>query len=288
LLPPQNSYSYKVLTEEYHTQTPLVLPSPQPYPLKRTEVSAPALTASGSAVIDIRSGVFLYEKNADQRLLPASTSKIMTALVAIESYPLDELVTIHTTETQKNLMGLVQGEKISVQNLLYGLLVYSANDAALALAAHYPYGQEAFIARMNARAGELHLQNTHFVNPIGFDDPNQYTSAKDLARLSLFALKNKELEKIVGTQQITVSDSTYTYFHPLRNVNQLLGKIPGVSGIKTGFTEGAGECLVSTAQRGDQKILIVVLKSSDRFGETEQLIDWTFANHEWRTFTPPS
>jgi len=238
-------------------------------------------------ITDIASGVTLFEKNPDLQLLPASTTKIMTALVVLEDYKLDEVVEVGTIHTENNVMGLQTGEKITVENLLYGLLVYSANDAALALAQHHQGSVAGFVNRMNEKKDSLHLQNTHFTNPVGFDDHDQYTTVHDLTRLSLVALKNKTLAKIVGIPQITVSDITFTYFHQLKNVNALLGKIPGVSGIKTGFTQEAGECLVTTAQKDNQRVLLVLLRSKDRFGETEQLINWVFANTHWVTLTPP-
>lgn len=282
-LPVHNSYAVKAYTESYSSPKPKVsFPSPHPLPVNTTGVLPSELTAQGIIVVDIDSGVFLYQKNPDTQLFPASTTKIMTALVALDYYALDETVTVNTVITEKEVMGLVHDEKITVENLLYGLLIPSGNDAAYTLAEHFPGGVTAFVAEMNAKAQILHLTNTHFVNPIGFDDPEQITTPKDLSRLSLFALKNPVINHIAGISQITVSDTTFSYFHALKNVNQLLGKIPGVSGLKTGRTQAAGECLVTTAQKNGKKILIVVLGSQDRFGETEQLLKWTFTNHEWK------
>ena len=178
-------------------------------------------------------------------------------------------------------MGLVKGEKITFESLLYGLLVSSANDAAIVLAENYPGGQKTFVERMNQKARLLKLNNTHFTNPTGFDDANHYTSAFDLARLAQYMLKDKTLSKIVATRAITVSDTSYTYFHDLKNVNQLLGDIPGVAGVKTGYTENAEECVVTLVKRGDHEILTVVLRSADRFRETGELISWVFQNYNW-------
>jgi D-alanyl-D-alanine carboxypeptidase len=184
--------------------------------------------------------------------------------------------------TEKTLMGLVSGEQITIEHLLYGALVESGNDAAYALAEHDSSGVDGFVAKMNAKASSLFLSHTHYQNPIGFDDPAQYTTARDLARLTRIALHNDEINKIVGTVSITVPDITYSIFHPLKNVNQLLGKVAGVTGFKTGTTASAGECLVTTVQRKGHKIIVVVLKSTDRFGESEALINWVYNNFQWQ------
>ena len=284
-LPEQNVYSFRAVTEEYVPKTELPFPTPAPFPLNATQTFSPAVTAEGITIVDVVSGVTLLEKNPDSRLFPASTTKIMTALVALSEYGLLDVVTVKNgPEVEGQKMGLLKGETITVENLLYGILVHSANDAAFALASHDPHGIEEFITKMNKKAVELHLTNTHFTNPAGFDDPSHYTTARDLIRLSLFALKNPEISKIVAIPQITVSDTTYVYFHTLKNVNELLGKIPGVSGFKTGFTEGAGQSLVTTVQRKGHTILIVILKSQDRFGETETLLNWVFGNFTWKEF----
>ena len=180
-------------------------------------------------------------------------------------------------------MGLVSGERLTVENLLFGTLVQSANDATYALAENYPGGVEKFVEAMNKKAKDLHLVNSTFTNPIGFDDPNHKMTPMDLARLASVALTNKTVAKMVAIPQITVSDVTHTYFHPLTNVNQLLGKIPGVGGIKTGWTAEAGENLVTLVERNGHRVIIVTLKSLDRFSDTGKLIDWVFANYQWQT-----
>lgn len=285
LLPEQNVYSYRAMTESYTPKMDLPVPTPAPYPMNSTQILAPEVTAEGIAIVDVDSGVTLFEKNPDARLFPASTTKIMTALVVLEEYTLNDVVTVvRGPEVEGQKMGLIKGETITVENLLYGILVHSANDAAFALAAHHPQGVEGFVQKMNETADHLHLTNTHFVNPAGFDDPNHYTTARDLMRLALIALEHPEISKIVAIPQITVSDTTYVYFHTLRNINELLGKIPGVSGFKTGFTEAAGQSLVTTIKRKGHTILIVLLKSQDRFGETEILLNWVFGNFAWQEF----
>ncbi|KKR33423.1 MAG: hypothetical protein UT63_C0017G0014 [Candidatus Gottesmanbacteria bacterium GW2011_GWC2_39_8] len=260
---------------------PLSLPSPPPYPVNITGLSPEPLTSEGVVVVDLPSGGVIYQKNSDTRLAPASTTKIMTALVSLDKYALDDVVTVKTVVTEGSTMGLVRGEKITVESLLYGALVQSANDAAYALAENYPGGVQKFVEAMNEKLKELHLKSTHFANPMGFEDKNHYTTPYDLAHIAAFALKNKTFAKIVGVPQITVSDVNYTTFHNLKNVNQLLGRVSGVYGVKSGYTEEAGECLVTVVKRGDREILIVLLRSSDRFGETERIINWVFDNYRW-------
>lgn len=287
-LPQQNLYAFRTENDEtiIQPQTHFALPTPAPYPTKIDQTTEPEVTAESVYAIDLASGVVLFEKNPEERLLPASTTKIMTALVALKEYKLDDVITVETVITEGQTMGLLHGETITVESLLNGILVHSANDAAYALAEHHPQGLAGFVQEMNDMAQELKLTNTSFANPIGFDDPNQYTSAEDLARLSMTALTNPTFAKIVAISQITVSDTTYTHFHPLKNVNELLGKIPGVSGIKTGWTEQAGQALVTIVKRNGNQVLTVVLKSEDRFQDTENLLNWIYATFEWQVFQP--
>ncbi len=284
LLPPQNVYSLLSQTEKYEPKEMLKPPTPAPYPVDMLRLSLPELTAGGVVIIDIPSRVTLYEKNPDLRFFPASTTKIMTALIVLDSYSLDDVVSVNTVISEGQVMGLIKGEQITVENLLYGILVHSANDAAYALAEHYPGGIVAFVAQMNKKANQLHLDNTHFTNPIGFDEEGHYTTPRDLARLSLIGHQNSTLRKVASLTQITVSDIAFLHFHPLKNVNELIGKIPGVSGLKTGWTAMAGQSLVTTAKQNDREILIIILKSEDRFGETEKILQWVFTNFDWRTF----
>jgi len=284
-VPGQNIYSAGMLAETSTIRTSaIVIPSPAPYPINVTGVyPGNEVTAIGVVVVDIDSDVYLYKRNADVLLAPASTTKILTALVALDSYNLDDVVTVGNVLNDGQVIGLVTGEQITVENLLYGALIHSGNDAAYALAQHYPGGVDKFVAAMNAKAKELHLDHSHFMNPVGFDDPNHKMTPIDLARLGEVALDNKVIAKMVAIPQITISDVTHTYFHALQNVNQLLGKIPGVAGIKTGETEEAGENLMTLIDRNGHRVIIVVMKSQDRFSDTEKLIDWIFANYQWKT-----
>lgn len=260
-----------------------------PIPQLTNSSSFPVISAEGVLAIDLESGVSLYEKNPDSQLLPASTTKIITALVALDLYPLDSVLNIPQgilVDGQK--MGLVPGEQMKVDDLLYGLLVYSANDAAETFALNYPGGYSAFVSAMNDKAKALSMNNSHFANPVGLDEDDQRSTARDLVRASEVAMRNPEFAKIVGTKQITITDVSGKLVYPLTNINQLLGVVPGVMGVKTGWTENARENLVTYLERDNHKIMIAVLGSQDRFGETKELIDWIFANYSWKPVIPNS
>lgn len=282
-IPGQNAYTMAGWLTSQAVLRPLPpVPTPAPYPTNVSGVYPGfEVTAAGVVVLDVDSGVYLYKRNEEELLSPASTTKILTALVALESFNLDDIVTVKSVANSGQVMGLVPGERITVENLLFGALIHSGNDAAWALAEHYPGGGEAFVKAMNAKAQVLHLTKSTFTNPVGYDDPGHKMTPMDLARLGSIALGNKVIAKMVAIPQITVSDVTHTYFHPLTNVNQLLGKIPGVGGIKTGWTEEAGENLITLVERGDRRVIIVVLKSLDRFADTTRLINWVFGNYQW-------
>jgi D-alanyl-D-alanine carboxypeptidase (penicillin-binding protein 5/6) len=264
------------------------VPPPASYPVNVTGVEAPFLSARSVLVMDQDSGVVMYEKNPHLRLLPASTVKIMTALVALEHYALDEVLVVPLVSDEGQDMELSAGEQMTVKNLLSGLLVASANDAALTLAQNYPGGEEAFVAAMNKKAEELNLVDSFFANPTGLDQaetlgkPPSYTTTLDLARLGMEALKNPVFAQLVATPKMVVTDTTGKIVHELFNINELVTYLEGVRGIKTGWTENAGECLVAYTEREGKGVITVVLGSNDRFGETKALIDWAFTNHQWQ------
>lgn len=263
-----------------------LLPPPAPYPQNSKGITAPDLTAKSAVVIDVDSSVVLFDRNVNVATSPASTTKIMTALVSLENYRLDQIIEVKDLEkVEGQKMKLFSGEKITVENLLYGLLVASANDAALVLARNFPNGEAGFIWAMNQKVKELGLTGTNYKNPVGYDDQNHYSTALDLARLAIYAMKNSEFAKITGTQKITIYDVTGTIPYPISNVNTLVGKLPGVKGVKTGWTQQAGECLVTFIEQDGRKIVIVVLGSEDRFKETEELIKWVYENFTWNNFT---
>ena len=257
-----------------------------PVPEFKNSPSFPVLSAQGVLAVDVNSGVSLYEKNPDKVLLPASTTKIVTALVALDNFPLNEILTVPNQNVVGQKMGLYAGQQFKFQDLLYGLLVYSANDAAETLAANYPGGRSAFIDAMNKKAKDLNMINSNFQNPVGLDSEYQASTARDLVRVSEVALRNPEFAKIVATKSIVVTDITGNSKYNLKNINELLESVPGVMGVKTGWTENARENLVTYLQKDNHKILIVVLGSQDRFGETKELIEWINTNYEWKEVNP--
>jgi serine-type D-Ala-D-Ala carboxypeptidase (penicillin-binding protein 5/6) len=160
-------------------------------------------------------------------------------------------------------------------------LVQSANDAAEILAENYPGGRPAFIQAMNTKASALDLRHTHFVNPTGLDETGHYSSAADLVRLAEVLVQDHELSRIVSTENAVLSVSDGGSSYVVSNVNQLLGKVPGVLGIKTGFTDGAGQALVTLVNRDNHPVLITVLGSQDRFTDSQTLIEWVYSNFTW-------
>lgn len=282
LFPYSNDYlKISTVSKDLKPVPVITLPSPPPIPVNSAKILPPLLSAEAVIVKDLNSGLTLYAKDEKKVLFPASTTKVMTALIILEKYNLDDVFTVKTVINDGRKMNLITGEQMTVESLLYGTLAHSANDAAYALAENYPGGVENFVSQMNIKAKSLGLNDTYFTNPVGFDDPNHYTTAHDLVDLSVYALKNKTFNKIVSTKSITVSDINFTYFHELQNVNQLLGKVAGISGVKTGFTQNAGEILISTVKKNGNTVLFAVLKSLDRFGESILLIDWVFNNFTW-------
>lgn len=262
---------------------PLVSPTPTPK-IKEAQsrgIKEPSLTAAGAIVLDLSDNKTLYSKNSSLRLPIASTTKIMTALVGSEFYKLDDVLTVSTQDlVGGSSMGLKIGEKITFRDLLYGMLLNSGNDAAFTVADNYPGGVLSFVAAMNQKAKNLNLQNTHFTNPAGFDDPNHFSSAADLSIIAKQASENQNILNVVGTKQSVVASVDKTIIHNLQNINKLLG-VDGVIGFKTGYTPAAKENLVSLIQRDHGRVLSVVLGSTDRFGETEKLIKWVDSNFTW-------
>ena len=246
------------------------------------DLPLPLLTSKSVLVEDLDTGTYLYQKDAAQRLPIASTTKIMTALVASEYFQQNSVLTVINSFIPGSTVGLQAGEALTFRALLYGLLLNSGNDAAFALADNYPGGVLGFVSAMNKKAQQLELNNTHFDNPVGFDSPNHYSSAYDLVKMTKVALKNDNLARIFATKQIEILSIDQKYTHKLVNLNRLLTDIPGILGVKTGKTDLAKENFVGLVERDGHKVLTVVLGSDDRFGETTKLINWTFQNFSWQ------
>jgi len=258
-----------------------------PIPTLKAGTAFPVISAQGALIQDLNSGVYLYEKGSEKSLYPASTTKIMTAIVALDFYPESYVVEIGKIKIDGQKMGLKEGQKISAYDLIKAMLVFSANDAAEALAAGYPGGRELFVATMNNKAKSIGLTNTKFNNPAGLDSEDNITSAKDLEKLAIVAMKNPIFAGIVKQKEVNVATIDGKDSFKLMSTNKLLGKVEGVLGVKTGWTENARENLVVYVERDGKKILLTLLGSQDRFGETKELIDWVFANYEWKEVTYP-
>ncbi|MGQ9458093.1 MAG: D-alanyl-D-alanine carboxypeptidase family protein [Anaerolineae bacterium] len=237
----------------------------------------PTLLAEAALLGDETTGQVLWEKNAHEPRAVASTTKIMTALIILERAHLDEEVVVSTAAayTGGNKVGLAPGERLSVRDLLYGLLLNSGNDAATALAEHVAGTTAAFADLMNAKAQALGMAHTHFVNPHGLDAEGHYSSAYDLWLLAREAMKNSTFREIVATLSWTSGARMYG------NLNLLLTTYPGADGIKTGTSDWAGECLVASAMRRGHRLIAVVLHSPDRYRDATTLLDWGFAAYDW-------
>ena len=222
-------------------------------------------------------------KNEDVKSAMASTTKIMTTIVILEKADLNEKVTVSAKAggTGGSRLGLKKGDKASVRDLLYGLMLRSGNDAAVALAEHVGGSVKGFAELMNEKAIELGLTNTHFVTPHGLDDANHYTTALELAKLTDYAMDNETFAKIVGTKSTTI----YINNQPrqINNTNELLGVLNGVVGVKTGFTNNAGRCLVTETKRNNMDIITIVLGADtkkDRTKDSVNLIEYTFSKYK--------
>lgn len=224
-------------------------------------------------------GQTFREKSPDSRHAPASLTKIMTALVILEKCSPDEVVTVSSGAAREtgSRIGLRRGERLTVRALLAATLIASANDAARALADHAGGSQKAFVAQMNARARSLHLQNTRYSNACGHDDGGLYSSAHDLATLAEQALRFPLFAELVATRSLRIATVRGGHSFYLKNKNRLIGRYPGASGVKTGTTPKAGQCLVALAKRDDKKVLLVIMHSKHRWQTAPDMLDAAFA-----------
>ena len=248
-----------------------------------TEDNEPNLNARIAVAYDRTSGNIIYGKNENKRTAMASTTKIMTAIVLIENADLNQSVVISTKAagTGGSRLGLKKNDKITLNDLLYGLMLKSGNDAAVAIAETVGGNIEEFANMMNSKAKELGLENTHFVTPHGLDNPEHYTTAYELAKLADYAMKNEVFAKVVNTKTYTVTINGYP--KTINNTNELLGYLEGVNGVKTGFTNNAGRCLVTSVNREGFEIITVVLQDDTkkiRTTDSIKLIEYVYNNYE--------
>lgn len=243
----------------------------------------PKLNSRAAIIYDRKSKRVIWGKAENERRPMASTTKIMTAIVVIENANLNDTVTVSkkAAGTGGSRLGLKAGDKITVNNLLYGLLLVSGNDSAVALAEYIGGSIEGFAEKMNKKAEELGLENTHFITPHGLDMPEHYTTAIELAKMADYALNIEKFASIVNTKYITISINGRS--KNLKNTNELLGNLYGVNGVKTGFTNGANRCLVTSVNRDGMNIITVVLGADtkkDRTNDSVKLIEYAYANYE--------
>lgn len=241
-------------------------------------VSAINVSAGSAVVMDAHSGKVLWEKNSQAKSLIASTTKIMTALVVLENAPLDEIVTVsaEAVGVEGSSMYLTAGEELTVEDLLYGLMLLSGNDAAEALAYHVSGSIEDFAELMNRKADVLGLRNTRFANPHGLDSEDNYSNASDMARLAAYALQNEHFRRIVSSQSYSCGTRRMT------NHNKLLWDYEGAVGVKTGYTKKAGRILVGAAEKNGRQLISVTISAPDDWKDHRAMLDLGFSKYTCR------
>lgn len=262
----------------------------------------PQIVSEAAILIDQDSGRVLFEQDADKRLYPASTTKIMTATLALENLQLDSVVVasnnaVMSIPSGASNMGILEGEQLTVKQLLYGVLVQSANEACNVLAEYMCGDVDTFVAKMNEKAQELGMQNTKFLNPHGLHSPEHYSTARDLAILARYAMQNETFREMVSTAQYIIEPTNkYTQRRVLNNTNYLISTLQNASyyyskatGIKTGYTSQAGNCLVSSASQAGTNLIAVTLHAEPQadavysFIDSKALFEYGFSNYETRT-----
>jgi serine-type D-Ala-D-Ala carboxypeptidase (penicillin-binding protein 5/6) len=232
--------------------------------------------AHGILLKELKSGRVLYEHDAGKRMSPASLTKIMSALVILEKGQLDDLVTISLNAARAHKMHLrvKAGQVFRLEDLLKAMLIMSANDACLAAVEHVGGDEARFVTLMNDKAAALGLTDTHFSNGCGFDNPDHYSTAEDLAALSIIALDQPIFRQLVREEHAIITPVRGHHAYVLHNTNRLLGRIPGVEGIKTGFTSKAGRCLIAKVSQNGSDLLLVILNSKRRWNTATNLITY--------------
>jgi len=243
-----------------------------------TAVALPNICSKFYCLIDGDTGQVLASQNGDQKRPVASTTKMMTAILAVEYCDLNEIaiVSSHAERTPEFTIGLKTGQKISIEDLLKATLLRSSNDAAVVIAEHVAGDEQLFGHLMSLKALAIGAMNTHFVNASGLPADNHYSSAYDLGQIGRYLLNKPYINKLVNTKQTTFKHPSYTQLLTISNTNALLGSYPGANGIKTGTTDAAGKCLVASAKRDKRQLIAVVLKSGDRNGDCIRLLNYGF------------
>lgn len=253
-------------------------------PVNPPPLEIPEVSATSAIVIEAKTGLVLYEKNSGAKTYPASTTKIMTALLALEEVGLDDQVKVPASAsgTEGSSIYLAAGEQLSMRDLLYGLMLRSGNDASLAIAQYVRPTTADFVQLMNDRAKEIGAQNTHFSNPNGLFDTNHYTTAYDMALIAKEAMNNAEFRTIVGAKSWEASreEGKYNYFY---NKNKVVFQYPGGTGVKIGYTKASGRTLVASSERDGLSVICVVMNAPNWFNDSYQLMDYAHEAYEIAT-----
>jgi len=252
------------------------------------KTNAVSVSAKAAIVITGDSGEIIYQKNANEKLPMASTTKIMTGLLLCEhgNFEREITVTAEMLKVEGSSMGLLAGDKVTLHDLLYGLMLASGNDAANVIAWVLGGSVSGFVDMMNQKAKELQLSNTHFATPSGLDDVEHYTTAYDLAKLACFAMKNEEFAKVVSSQKAVLNYGNPPYRRSLSNHNKMLKMYDGAVGIKTGFTKKSGRCLVTAAKRDGKYVIAVTLNAPNDWEDHKKLLDFGLSSIEKTKITP--
>jgi serine-type D-Ala-D-Ala carboxypeptidase (penicillin-binding protein 5/6) len=241
--------------------------------------------AEASAVIDVQTGRIVFQEKGDKRMRIASLTKVMTAIVAIEHGKLSDMVKVTHRAYGKegSSIYLHLGEEMSLQNMLYGMMLRSGNDAATAIAEHVGGSVEGFVLLMNEKARLIGMKNTSFKNPHGLDEEGHYSSANDMALLTAYALKNPVFQEIVKTKVKSAPNPNEKWDYKWYNKNKMLSMYEGADGVKTGYTKLAHRTLISSATRGSQQFAVVTLNDGDDWNDHKRLFDYAFANYPLKT-----
>ena len=253
-----------------------------PAPCHAEENDAPIVTADAAILIEAETGRVIWEKNGEERRFPASMTKMMTCILALENVRAREeiFITPNAERTEDTPLGILAGERLTAEELLRGMMMCSDNGAAVAIAEHMDGGVTSFARRMNEKAAELGMADTHFSNPNGLPNPTHYSTAHDMARLAQYAMKNEAFRELVGERTSTIRWAfPKDKFLPVENTNTLLGSYEGITGIKTGWTRTAGGCLAASAERRGVSLIAIVMHAptaDDRFDDARSMLDYGF------------
>jgi serine-type D-Ala-D-Ala carboxypeptidase (penicillin-binding protein 5/6) len=251
-------------------------PATETYQIIKLDSSRPDIGAKAALIADLNSNKILYSKNSLTKLPIASLTKLMTALIIVSEHDLNEIVTVPTQATQIGgaSINLTPNQEITIENLLKSILIQSGNDAAVTLAIHNAGTIENFVNKMNSKATELNLRNTSFANPMGFDDPNNYSTVQDLYYLAKTVYSYPEIQVIANTSTETIYSIDKSISHKLINTNLILDSYLNIGGLKTGTTPLAGGCFIGITKQTQNPKLSIVLGSTNRFLDTKIMIDW--------------